>query len=189
MSANKLFYLHVPKTAGQTLATRLASAFQLHESMILQHEYGPEQRDEFLNLIATKKFVEAHVRGELLEGVSGLDIIATVRDPVSQMISNFRHLRRDPTNRWRRAALKLSPEAFFEQFGDFFTNHQTRYVLSAFTPVGFEIEKSGMTRAFHARFFDALDKIRWLIPTESVDDLPGCGRWRTNIRLRTSRPE
>jgi hypothetical protein len=61
--------------------------------------------------------------------------------------------------------------------------------LSAFTPVGFEIEKSGMTRAFHARFFDALDKIRWLIPTESVDDLPGCGRWRTNIRLRTSRPE
>lgn len=170
MSARKLFYLHVPKTGGQTLATRLASAFLPDESVILKHEFGPDQRGEFLDLIAAKSFVEAHVGGELLEGVSGLDIVATVRDPVSQMISNYRHLRREPTNRWRRAALRLSPEAFFEQFGDFFTNHQTRYILSAFAPVGFEIEKLGMTRAFHARFFEALDKIRWLVPTESIDE-------------------
>ncbi len=170
MSTNKLFYLHVPKTGGQTLATRLASAFQPHECAILQHEYGPEQRDEFLSLIAAKAFVEAHVRGELLEGVDGLDIVVTVREPVSQMISNYRHILRDPTNRWRRAALKLSPEAFFKQFGDFFANHQTRYILSAFTPIGFEIEKFGMMRAFHARFFQALDKIRWLVPTQSVDE-------------------
>ena len=170
MSVQKLFYLHVPKTGGQTLATRLASAFQPDESVILQHEFGPGQRGQFLDLIASKKFVEAHVGGELLEGVSGLDIIATVRDPVSQMISNFRHLRREPANRWRRAALKLAPEAFFEQFGDFFTNHQTRYLLAAFTPIGLAIEKSGMTRAFQARFFEALDKIRWLVPTESIDE-------------------
>lgn len=170
MTARKLFYLHIPKTGGQTLATRLASAFPPHESVILQHEFGAEERGTFLDLIAAKTFVEAHVRGELLEGVGGLDIIATVRDPVSQMISNYRHVRRDPTNRWARAARKLSPEAFFEQFGDFFTNHQTRYLLSAFAPVGREIERLGMTRALHARFFDALDRIRWLVPTEGIDE-------------------
>ena len=170
MTAAKMFYLHIPKTGGQTLATRLASAFPAQQSVILQHEFGAEERSAFLDLIADKSFVEAHVRGELLQGVDGLDIIATVREPVSQMISSYRHMRRDPANRWARAARKLAPEAFFEQFGDFFTNHQTRYLLSAFSPLGFEIERLGMTRALHARFFEALDRIRWLVPTEDIDE-------------------
>jgi Sulfotransferase family len=170
MSSKPIFYLHIPKTGGQTLAARLASAFPLGRTHTLREELGAEDREQFLKILPENDFIESHVRGDLLNGVSNLEIIATVRDPVSQIISNYRHIYREPRNLWHRAARELSPESFFDTFGDFFTNHQTRYLLSAFFPIGREIERDGMLRTYSRRLYEGLDRIRWLVPTNSINE-------------------
>ena len=121
----KMFYLHIPKTGGQTLATRLASAYRPDKCCFLARDLNyPRDIEELDKLSATKDFIEAHVGGEMLRNRNNLDILVTVREPISQLISNYRHIRREPTSLWYRPATELSAELFFDNFGDFFANHQ-----------------------------------------------------------------
>jgi hypothetical protein len=166
-----LFYIHIPKTGGQTLAARLASAFLPEHTWFMQRELRfPEDREFLEELKNSKKFIESHITGELLQDFHDFDILTTVREPLSQIISNYRHIRREPANRWHRAAQTLAPEAFFDAFGNFFVNHQTRYLLSAFHAMHEEIIQKGYNYALHTRLYASIDRLRWLVPTEAIDE-------------------
>jgi hypothetical protein len=166
-----LFYIHIPKTGGQTLAARLASAFLPEHTWFMQRELRfPEDREFLEELKNSKKFIESHITGQLLEDFHDLDLLTTVREPLSQIISHYRHIRREPENRLHRAARTLAPEAFFDAFDNFFVNHQTRYLLSAFHAMHEEIIQKGYNYALHTRLYASIDRLRWLVPTEAIDE-------------------
>ena len=117
-----IFYLHVPKTGGQSLTRRLASAFLPDETHYFKEELTHPKGVETLRALAeTKKFVESHVAGPVLKDVKDVDVLATIRNPVDQMVSNWRHMRRDPSLMWHRAARQLTPAAFSTGSAIFFT--------------------------------------------------------------------
>lgn len=165
-----MFYLHIPKTGGQTLARRLASAFPPGRAHLQVDQFTyPVDCAAFSDCLARHDFVEAHVTGQLLEDRPVEDLLVTVREPVAQIISNFRHIRREPDRRLSRAARELDPGAFFDHFGDFFTNFQTRYLLSAFLPLGIEEQRHGYWQTYARHLPTVLDKVRWLVPTDRID--------------------
>lgn len=170
-----IFYLHVPKTGGQSLTRRLASAFLPDETHYFKEELTHPKGVETLRALAeTKKFVESHVAGPVLKDVKDVDVLATIRNPVDQMVSNWRHMRRDPSLMWHRAARQLTPAAFFDRFGDFFYDHQTGYLISAFVGgMRALARESGHYRAATQHLFGVVDRIRWLVPTESIDEFVG----------------
>src|SRR5208337_1511214 len=162
------------KTGGQTLATRLASAFDLDKVHFMKDQLVFSKDIETLDtLLAEKHFIESHVAGMLLSKRENLPILCTVREPVSQMLSNWRHILREKSNQWHRAAVALRPGEFFDIFGDSFTDHQTTYILSSFVPLHLFIERKGYHRAVYESFLGCVDRIRWLVPTESIDEFVG----------------
>lgn len=177
-----LFYLHVPKTGGQTLARRLASAFLPEETHCLKQELVyPKDVETLHSLGQTKKFVESHVAGPLLKDARDVDVLTTVRQPVDQMISNWRHMRREPNLIWHRAAKKLRPGEFFDNFGDFFLDHQTGYLISAFVGgMRTLAQESGHYFAAMRHLSEVINRIRWLVPTESIDEFVGL--WEIDSR-------
>ncbi len=165
-----MFYLHIPKTGGQTLARRLASAYPPGRSHLQVDQFSyPDDGMAFDACLAAHDFVEAHVTGELLQGRAIPDLLVTVRDPVAQIMSNFRHIRREPHRRLSRAARELDAGTFFDHFGDFFTDFQTRYLLSAFFPLAIEEQRRDYWPWVLRRLPQVLERIRWLVPTERID--------------------
>lgn len=165
-----MFYLHIPKTGGQTLARRLASAFPPGRAHLQQGQFTfPDDSAALGTVLKRHDFVEAHVTGELLAGRRIADLLVTVRDPVAQIISNYRHIRREPHRRLSRAARELDPGTFFDHFGDFFADFQTRYLLSAFIPLGLEEQRRGIWHTASRHLPAILDKVRWLVPTARID--------------------
>lgn len=165
-----MFYLHIPKTGGQTLARRLASAFPPgHAHLQPGHFAFPADCESLSQCLAAHDFVEAHVTGELLCQRRIADLLVTVREPVAQIMSNFRHIRREPERRLSRAARELDPGAFFDHFGDFFTDFQSRYLLAAFLPLAIEEQRSGFWACAARHLPPLLERIRWLVPTDRID--------------------
>jgi hypothetical protein len=166
-----MFYLHVPKTGGQTLAIRLASAFDPDKVHIFQETLEfPRDSEKLDRLLREKEFIESHVAGALLAEPIDHPILCTIREPVSQIVSNWRHIKREPASPWHRAALSLSPAEFFDHLGDYFANHQTNYVVSAFARLRGMIDRIGYYRAFNQTLQSSVDRIRWLAPTDSIDE-------------------
>lgn len=165
-----MFYLHIPKTGGQTLARRLASAFPPGHAHLQVGQFTyPGDQDGFGECLAAHDFVEAHVTGQLLHGREIEDLLVTVREPVAQIMSNFRHIRRESFRPLSRAARELDPGQFFDHFGDFFADFQTRYLLSCFMPLGIEEQRQGFWRIAARQLPEVLGKVRWLVPTDRID--------------------
>ena len=166
-----MFYLHLPKTGGQTLATRLASAFDPDKVHMFQGDLEfPRDLEKLRTLLREKEFVKSHVAGAMLSVPIDRPILCTVREPVDQMVSNWLHIRREPRNRWHRAAVSLSPEEFFDNAGDDIVNHQANGLLSAFFAIRDLTDSIGYYRAFNQHLQSGVDQIRWLVPTESIDE-------------------
>ncbi len=90
-----IFFLHLTKTGGQTLAARLASAFRPERVHMLQPPLRwPDHADRLTQLLETRDFIESHVLGPLLAKCQGIDILTTVRDPIERLISAYKHIRR-----------------------------------------------------------------------------------------------
>ena len=122
-------------------------------------------------LLRNKEFIESHVVGPILSEPIDCPILCTIREPVGQMVSNWLHIRRVPgMSRWHRASVSLSPEKFFDVAGDAFTNYQANYLLSAFFPMRALTDSIGYYRAFNQHLQSGVDRIRWLVPTESIDE-------------------
>ena len=74
----KILYHHIPKTGGQSLALRLASAFALGRSSYMAGDLSfPEGREKLRDLLTKKDFVEAHINGPVLDGFDELDVLVT----------------------------------------------------------------------------------------------------------------
>ena len=166
-----MFYLHIPKTGGQTLATRLASAFDPDKVHMFQNDLAfPRDSEKLKTLVREKEFIESHVAGPILAEPIDCPILCTIREPVAQMVSNWLHIRRNPDNRWHRAAVSLTPAEFFDLAGDDIMNHQTNGMLSAFVNIRGLTGSIGYYRAFNQHLQGGADRIRWLVPTELIDE-------------------
>ena len=182
-----LFYLHIPKTGGQTLASRLGSAYSFGRAYCLQDGFTyPQDIAALRDVVLAHEFVETHVTGQLLAEVAVTDVLCTVRDPIGQIVSNYRHIRREPERRLARAAHVLSPAEFFDRFGDFFTDRQARYLLSAFVPLAEEAERKGYCQAMMEHLEPSLDRVRWLVPTEAIDEFVPLWELETGRRVTNS---
>ena len=169
--SNKLtpiFYLHIPKTGGQTLATRLASAFPVGKASILTDDLVfPAGCITLHQLLERMHFVERHVSGPVLKEPLAADILTTIREPVAQIASHYLHISREPAHALHRAAHLLSPKAFFTNFGDFLANHQSRYLSSAFLDEDVDLDP---LVSLARKTIQLTDRIRWWVPTEAIDE-------------------
>ena len=126
-----IFYHHIPKTGGQTLATGIASAFPFGQSSIM----GPDLcfPDGLKELFSTYKFVERHVYCNVRPALKDIDILVTVREPVRQVVSNYLHVLREPKSPLYRPAKLLSSYEFFKRFGDMLANNQASNFVGAYS--------------------------------------------------------
>lgn len=158
------------KTGGQTLARRIASAFPPKREYLQTNQFTyPHDYNAFSEYLDAYDFVEGHVTGQMLNGRQISDLLVTVREPVAQIMSNYRHIRREPDRRLSRAAREMTPAAFFDHFGDFFTDFQSRYLLSAFIPLCIEEQRDGLWGCAAYHLPRILKQIRWLVPTDQID--------------------
>jgi hypothetical protein len=163
----KVFYLHIPKTGGQTLAARLASAYPPGKADFIGEDLNGEHGELTLRgMFAEKDFVERHVGSDTLANFKEADIICTVRDPVAHRISVYQHVLRAKDNLLHQAAIQLSPREFFSKFWDLLTD-QTRYLVGAFTKPPIDLDRHRHASRY---LYDCIDRIRWLVPTERIDE-------------------
>jgi len=181
----KLFYLHIPKTGGQTLATRIASAFPIGRSSIMGPDLTyPDGIESLKLLFDAHDFVERHVNGPVLRDLKYVDVLMTVRDPVKQITSNYLHILREPASPLHRPAKLLTPQAFFSQFGDLLANRQARYFISAFRNLYPDIER---LVTWTTVMLDCLSRVRWYVPTEAIDEF--CMLWQLEMNRKMLLPD
>ena len=181
----KLFYLHIPKTAGQTLALRLSSVFPVGRSSILGPTLvHPAGAAELRELLQQNDFVEKHITGPVLAEFPDLEIITTIREPVSQIVSNYLHILRDRHNWLHRAVSILSPYSFFEIYGDLLANAQAKYLVQAFfekTP-----ETCSVSGLCHS-MLSVMDKLEYIVPADCLDEFAILWTVETGFNLDAQR--
>lgn len=133
----------------------------------------PDGIETLKQLFDKHDFVERHVNGPVFRDPVDVDFLVTVRDPVKQIVSNYLHILREPASPLHRPATLLSPQSFFFNYGDLLANHQTRYFISAYCELHPDIERQV---AWATLLLDCLDKVRWFVPTEAIDEF--CMLWQ-----------
>lgn len=169
-----IFLLHIPKTGGQTLSARIASAYPPGRCNIMVPRI--ESAADLADQMTRYDFLAGHPVWQVLEHPPrGLDVMALVRDPVEQIVSQYRHIRRDPGNPLHGAAAALPPRGFIERFANHMFNFQARaFVGASRRPTWAErvaADEMWMVRNIES----AVAQIRWLVPTEQSDEF--CALW------------
>ncbi len=180
-----IYFLHIPKTAGQSLATRIASAFPPGRSRILVPVIATQE--ELQDSATRYDMVGAHTAQNVLaQRPPGMELMVAVRDPVEQIVSLYRHIRRDPHNPIHAASVALPPRLFIERFAGHFFNFQARSLVTAFcvpTPADWIAgEEAWLLR----RLADVASGIRWLFPTERADEF--CALWSVEAKRPLGQP-
>ena len=176
-----IFLLHIPKTGGQTLSTRIASAFPPGRCNILVPRI--KGAADLADQMTRYDFLAGHPVWQVLERPpEDLAVMALVRDPIEQIVSQYRHIRRDPGNPLHAAASALPPRGFIERFAAHMFNFQARAFVGASHPPTWP-ERIAADEMWVLRGLnEAAARIRWMIPTEQIDEF--CVLWA----LETGRP-
>ncbi|WP_156150694.1 hypothetical protein [Hyphomicrobium sp. 99] len=127
--------------------------------------------ETFEGLLKSKQFISAHVNGHVLQGHSDLDIACLAREPIAQIISYFQHIRRAPAHPLHTALNKLSFSRSLTLLADRFFNIQARYLVGAFHPLQERDLLRPLEHWLLPRLYDSIDRIRWIAPTDRLDDL------------------
>jgi hypothetical protein len=128
--SDRLYFLHIHKTAGSTLARILETHFG-------QGEICPPQTwQRFLELPPAELAQYRLFRGHLLHFTHWLPerpwIVAFLRDPVERTLSTYDYIRRNDRHRHHRAALEMDLGAFLDdpQTSGTVRDLQTRWILA-----------------------------------------------------------
>ncbi len=166
-----IVHIHIPKTGGSTFGHRMASALPAERVWIDQGDIEQTESGSVLKQIASRKmiFASAHITGHALVDEKRFDYVALIRNPVDQIISNLRHIQREPTNTLHELSLRLPFEDFFGYCAEWFFNVQARYLVAAHNePTNFERllpDERWLVKYLHS----TCDRINWLAPTEDLD--------------------
>ncbi|CAA9269216.1 MAG: hypothetical protein AVDCRST_MAG08-3099 [uncultured Acetobacteraceae bacterium] len=190
-----IFFLHIPKTGGQTLATRLASAFPPGRCSVMQADIL--DADALARLSADHDFFEGHLAlGTLRDPPPGLRVMTVVREPVEQIISHYRHILRDARNPLSKLAGAMPPHAFLERFGGEMWNFQARCLVGAMRPPDLADHFRGVEFWLLRHFEECLTRLHWLVPSEKLDEF--CLLWaveagrrlaQLDLRVNASEPD
>ncbi|MBX9700937.1 MAG: hypothetical protein K2X74_15980, partial [Acetobacteraceae bacterium] len=169
------FFLHIQKTGGQTLGARLAAGFAPDRTSVMRRDIA--SRDELHAMARQHDFVAGHPGpGSLVEPPPGVQVLSLVRDPVETIISLYRHIRRDPLNPLHAAAAALPARTCIERFEHLFFNFQSRVLTQAWTIPSIQALSRGEEAWLARQVPDAADAVRWLVPSERMDEF--CALWR-----------
>ena len=171
-SRRPLVHLHIQKTGGQTLGLRLATAFPPEGVRYMEPDLSASSDAEtFKGLLKSKQFISGHVHGHLLQEHTDLDIVCLAREPIAQIISYYRHIRREPAHPLHTALNKLSFSRALTLLADRFFNFQARKLVGAFHPLQERDLVKPIEHWLLPRLYESLDRIRWVAPTDHLDDL------------------
>ncbi|WP_339085235.1 hypothetical protein [Hyphomicrobium sp. ghe19] len=164
--------MHIQKTGGQTFGLRLATAFPPESVRYMDGDLSVSSDAEtFGALLKSKQFISAHVNGHVLQGHNDLDIVCLAREPIAQIISYYQHIRRAPPNLLHAALNNLSFSRSLTLLADRFFNFQARKLVGAFHP----LQERDLVRPIEhwllPRLYESIDRIRWVAPTDHLDDL------------------
>jgi hypothetical protein len=169
-----IYFLHIEKTGGQTLAQRLAHGFARDRVSVLETDITDPGM--LADLAARCDFFEGHpLPGSLSERPPSLRMLTAVRDPVEQVISHYRHIRRSGVKQLCDAASALPAVAFFERFGDFLLNYQARKLVTAMRAPGVADLVRGMDAWLLRHLEQSLAALTWVLPSERLDEF--CVLW------------
>ncbi|SFV34162.1 sulfotransferase family 2 domain-containing protein [Hyphomicrobium facile] len=171
-SRRPLVHLHIQKTGGQTFGLRLATAFPPESVRYMEPDLSVSSDAEtFKALLKSKQFISGHVHGHLLQGHTDLDIVCLAREPIAQIISYYQHIRREPAHLLYTALNKLSFSRALTLLDDRFFNFQARKLVGAFHPLQERDLVKPLEHWLLPRLYESLDRIRWVAPTDHLDDM------------------
>lgn len=169
-----IYYLHIPKTGGQTLGTRMAAAFPRDRSWVLQGDIRTPA--QLKDLLERHDFVEGHAGIGALRGLDpAVDVVCTVREPVAHVRSLFAHILREPRLRLHKPAKALGFSGFARHYGDRLFNMQAMSLVQVFHGREIALHREGQLIWTLERLAAAVRRVRWLVPTEQIDDF--CRWW------------
>ena len=181
-----IYFLHIPKTAGQSLATRIASAFPPGRSKILVPVVS--KQDDLHDLAERYEMVGAHTSQNVLaRRPAGMELMAAVRNPVEQIVSHYRHIRRDPLNSLHAASLALPPRGLIERFAGHFFNFQARMLVTPFRVATPQERIAGEEAWLLRHLAEVASWFRWLLPTERADEF--CALWSLEAGRPLGQPD
>ena len=181
-----IYFLHIPKTAGQSLATRIASAFPPGRAKILVPLVATQE--ELWSLAERHDMLGAHTAPTALaRRPPGMELMAAVRNPVEQIVSHYRHIRRDPLNPLHAAAVALPTRGLLERFAGYFFKFQARTLVGAFRVPTPAEEIAGEEAWLLRQLADVVPGIRWLLPTERTDEF--CALWSLEAGRPLGQPD
>jgi hypothetical protein len=154
-SATPLYFLHIPKTGGTSVAHFFKSLFPHHEicpAWLWDHLDGwPMERLQNYRLFV------GHF-GDALENYLGVKMrtVTVLREPVERSISQYAHVRRDELHPYHKLAEQLSLREFcvHPETRHMIENYQAKYLASRIPDV---IRTANRTQAARVRDFGITD--------------------------------
>jgi hypothetical protein len=116
-------FLHIPKTAGQSIHTALINAFS--EDAVCPARVNDQLRRLSINELNKYKVFSGHLDWSLLDCIKGDNYVFTIlREPMDRILSFYFYLRdqaeklsdekrNQPENQGLKAAFELSPKEYF----------------------------------------------------------------------------